>query len=155
MKRCQALPLFLSFIAGVSAAIVAPRVASAAANRWLFPLQYEEISRVTSPDGAVDAVMERSNCGAPCSFGYSVSVVAKNGAAIRDPLQQVFIADDMVNAQIRWNEPHLLSVSYDKARIYSFSNVAYPFRESGNWRDPVEIHLVPSSARFSYLADAR
>jgi hypothetical protein len=158
MKYRQALPVFLSFLAGISVAILAPRLVRAVANRWVLPDHYQEIVRVTSPDGTVDAVMEMANCGAPCSVVYSVSIVPRSGAGLRDPVRQVFIADDMVNAQIRWNEPHLLSIGYDKAFIDSFRNVAYPFGKPGNadsWHYAVEIHLMPSSARFSYLADAR
>lgn len=32
----------------------------------------EEVVRVTSPDGRVDAILVETNCGAPCSFGYEV-----------------------------------------------------------------------------------
>jgi len=62
----------------------------------------------------------------------------------------------MANPQIRWDEAHLLDISYDKAFIDSFRNVAYPFGKEGHpdsWNYEVEIRLVPTSSRFSYLTD--
>lgn len=155
--RYHVVWVFLSFVAGIAVTISAPLLFRSVAERWFFPVQYREIGRVTSPDGAVDAVMEEGNCGAPCSFVYYVSIVPKGSAGLNDPAQQVFIADDVVNARIRWSEPNLLDIGYDKALIDSFHNVAYPFARSGNadsWRDEVEVRLAPSSARFSYLKDA-
>lgn len=156
MKHPRAVSVFLSFIAGIAVGIVAPRLIQRGADRLLFPEHHREIARATSPDGTVDAVMEGIECGAPCSSGYSVSVVPKGSAPLKDPVQQVFVADDVVNAQIRWNEPHLLGISYDKAFIHNFRNVAYPFGrpgDLGSWRYVVEIHLIPSSPHFSYLVE--
>ncbi len=156
MKHRRALSVCLSFIAGIAVGIVAPRLIRGGADRLLFPEHRREIARATSPDGTVDAVMEGIECGAPCSSAYFVSVVPKGSTALRDPVQQVFVADDMVNAQIRWSEPHLLDITYDKAFIHNFRNVAYPFGRAGDvgsWRYAVEIHLIPSSPRFSYLVD--
>jgi hypothetical protein len=156
MKHRRALSVFVSFIAGIVVGIVAPRLLRGGADRVLFPEHRHEIARATSPDGTVDAVMEGIECGAPCSSGYSVSVVPRGSPPPKDTVQQVFDADDMVNAQIRWNESRLLDISYDKAFIHSFHNVAYPLGRPGNaesWRYAVEIHLAPSSARFSYLGD--
>jgi hypothetical protein len=155
MKFRQALWIFISFMAGMAVAIAVPRIVDAGAKRWFFPDQYQEIARITSPDGAVDAVMEEwAPCGAPCSSVFSVSIVPRGGAALRGPVQQVFTADDMVNAQIRWQEPYLLIISYDKAFINNFRNIVYPFGKAGNvdsWQYVAEIRLAPSSTRFSYL----
>lgn len=154
MKHRQGLWVFLSFFAGIAVAIVLPRLTDAAAKRWVFPEEYTEVARVTSPDGVVDAVMQETNCGAPCSSVYYVSIVQRGGLPQRDPLRQVFVADDMVNPQIRWQEPHLLAISYDRALIHEFRNLAYPFARAGDvgsWDYMAEIRLVPSSTRFSYL----
>jgi hypothetical protein len=156
MKRSRVLFVFLSFSAGIAVGILAPWLLRDGAGRVLFPEHRHEIARATSPDGTVDAVMEGIECGAPCSSGYSVSVVPKGSAPPKDPVQHILVADDMVNAQIRWNESHLLDISYDRAFIHSFRNVTYPLGQRGNvesWRYAVEIRLSPSSARFSYLVD--
>lgn len=156
MKYSRVLSVFLSFAAGIAVGIFGPQLLRGGVDRVLFPEQRHEIARATSPDGMVDAVMEGIECGAPCSSGYSVSVVPKGSAPLKDPVQQVFIADDMVNAQIRWDEPHLLDISYGKALIDNFRNVTYPFGRAGDvgsWHYAVEIHLTPSSPTFSFLAD--
>ena len=143
-------------MAGVVASIAAPRLIQRGADELLLPEHRHEIARTTSPDGNVDAVMEGIECGAPCSSGYFVSVVPKGSAPLKKPEQQVFVADNMVNAQIRWDEPHLLDISYDKAFINNFRNVAYPFGRAGDvgsWNYAVEIRLAPSSPTFSYLSD--
>ena len=147
----------LSFIGGAVLATVVPRIIHAAADRLLFPETRTEVSRVSSPDGIVDAVVQRINCGTPCS-GYAVSIVAKGATAAGDPNTQIFLAEDVANAQIRWSEPHLLDISYDKALINSFRNVTHPLGKLGNiesWHYAVEVHLSPSSATFSYLGDSR
>lgn len=156
MKHPRTVFVFLSFIVGVVAGIAAPRLIRRGADKLLFPEHRHEIARATSPDGTVDAVMEGIECGAPCSSGYFVSVVPKGSAPLKNAVQQVFVADNMVNAQIRWDEPHLLDISYDKAFINNFRNVAYPFGRAGDvgsWHYAVEIHLTPSSSTFSYLAE--
>lgn len=156
MNRRHSLAVFLSFVFGIAIAVLAPWLFHAAADKVLFPEHRTEAARITSPDGSVDAVAERIECGAPCSSGYAVSIVARGAAAPRDPVQQIFLAADTVNAQLRWKEPHLLDIAYDRAFIHSFRNVAYPLGRSGNaesWHYAVEIHLSPSSTRFSYLTD--
>jgi hypothetical protein len=156
IKKHPVLAVLLSFIVGLAVGVGGPRLIRREADRLIFPEHRSEIARVTSPDGTVDAVMELTECGAPCSSGYAVTIVPKGNAALRDPVQQVFIADDMVNAQIRWQEAHLLVISYDKAFIDDFRNVAYPFGRAGDvesWRYEVEIRLAPSSSGFSYLAN--
>jgi len=135
-----------------------PKLIGRVADRWLFPKDRHEAARITSPDGTVDAVTEMIECGAPCSSTYAVSVVPKGGSAPMDAVQEVFVADDMVNVRVQWKESRLLDISYDKAFIRTFRNVTYPLGRPGNeesWRYAVEIHLSPSSARFSYLADTK
>jgi|SRR5450631_710452 hypothetical protein len=113
-----------------------------------FPLSFEEISRVTSPDGAVDAVMIQDNCGAPCSFGYSVFIVPKGQSAPRDFEQDVFHADSMADEKLGWRPERVLEIAYRKAEIYKFRNISYPLGEYGakekNWEYRVEVRLAPS-----------
>jgi len=153
-RRRWALYLGASFLAGVAAAIVVPWMVARAADRIL-PDKLTEIARVTSPDGAVDAVMIQDNCGALCSYGYTVFIVPKGESAPRDFKRQLFSADDMAGEKLVWKQPHLLEIVYSKARIYAFRNISYPFGEFGSkprsWDYKVEIQLAPSSAGFSYL----
>lgn len=154
MNRRQTLLVLAGFAAGVSAAVVIPPALDLA-TRVIFE-QRKEVQRLTSPDGTVDAVVDDLSCGAPCGFAYALSIVRKGAPAAKDSLRQVFLADDVVNLQVRWREPHLLDVAYDRALILNFSNVAYPLAKPGNvesWHYEVEVHLSPSAPRFSYLPD--
>jgi hypothetical protein len=155
VARNKALLIVVSFLAGAGTAVLAPLFSRAIADRYLFPERRTEVARVLSPDGVVEAVAQRIDCGAPCSSGYAVSIVPKGTLPSRDPGKQVFLASDIANAQIRWKEPHLLDIGYDKALIQSFRNVTYPMGESGNvqsWRYAVEVRLLPTSPSFSFLA---
>jgi hypothetical protein len=154
MNRRQTLLVLAGFAAGVAAAVVIPPALDLV-SRVIFQ-QRKEIQRLTSPDGTVDAVVDDLSCGAPCGFTYALSIVRKGAPAAKDSLRQVFLADDVVNLQVRWREPHLLDVAYDRALILAFSNVSYPLASPGNresYEYAVEIRLSPSSSRFSYLSD--
>lgn len=37
----------------------------------------DEVSRVTSPDNRIDAIVFETNCGAPCSFGYEIELATR------------------------------------------------------------------------------
>ncbi len=144
-QRRLALYMLGAFVAGIACTALAPLLVARIADR-IFPLGIAEIARVTSPDGVVDAVMIRDNCGAPCSYGYSVFVVSRGKAAPKDLTQNVFSGDDMTGGKITWRKAHVLDVLYDRARIYGFRNISYPLGASQkNWNYKVEIRLRPSS----------
>lgn len=151
------LVILLSFAAGAACAVLVPRLVAGLADKWIFPTDRREVARATSPDGAVDAVIDVIECGAPCSSRYEVFLIPRTAASETNAVQPVFVADYTVNTQARWMEPHLLDISYDKAFILSFHNVVYPLGRPGNeesWRYAVEVRLSPSSSRFSYLSEA-
>ena len=109
---------------------------------------YEEIGRVKSPDGVVDAVLVRSNGGATTSFGYSVFLVPvgtrfDQGAPVFQPDYALFVADHQVDLELVWKEPKFLEIRYAKARIFQFSNFWHS-REVHNFAYTVEVRLVPS-----------
>jgi hypothetical protein len=131
MNRRHVLSVFLSFIAGVVVAIFAPRLVRSGIDRTLFPIHRREITRSTSPDGTVDAVLESVDCGVPCASEYSVSIVPKGSGVPTDTAQYVFSASDVVSPKTRWKQPHLLEVAYDRALIDNFRNVTYPLEGSG------------------------
>lgn len=147
----------VAFAMGVGAAFFIPWLVSAAASNWLFPPERTEIARITSPDGAVDAVTEQIDyCGAPCSTMYEVSIVPKGAPASNSTERQVFVGEDVSKGKVGWDESHLLAISYDGALIDMFHNVAYPLAQRGRIdRDlyMVEVHLSPTSPKFSYLPD--
>ncbi len=148
--------LAISFLGGIVCTVLVPRLISRAADH-VFPFAMQEIAREPSPDGVVDAVLIRDNCGAPCSYGYSVFIVPRGKPAPRNFEQDIFSADDMLDEKLVWKQPYLLDITYKRALIYKFRNVAYPLGEFGakehDWHYRVEIRLAPSSSGFSYLRD--
>jgi hypothetical protein len=153
-RRRQALIAILSFVIGAVCAAALPKLTGSVADKLILPEDHRETARITSPDGTVDAVTELTECGAPCSSIYSVSIVPKGTLLSQNTVQKIFVADETVNLQVMWREPHLLEIAYDRAFILDFRNVAYPFGRSDHpesWADAVEIRLSPSSSRFSYL----
>jgi len=156
IKRPRSLAIGC-FILGIVSAILVPRLILLAANHAIFPEQRAEISRVTSPDGVVDAVMIEKNCGAPCSIDHAVFVVPRGQKAPLDSNLAVFSADDIFGDQLLWKQSHLLEVSYGRAFIFNFRNVAYPLNATKNDHAPayrVEIRLAPTSPVFSYLRES-
>jgi hypothetical protein len=148
--------LFFSFVAGMTVMYLEPKLAGTFIHHALFRVKRQEIARVGSPDGAVDAVMTLTDCGAPCSSAYTVYVVPKGQKPPDAPGQDVFSAEDVVDGKLAWKEAHLLDISYSRALIDGFRNVTHPFGKIGDeasWRYAVEVRLSPASAGFSYLRD--
>lgn len=155
MKASRYLLASVWFIAGVVCTLVVPKVFLLVLNRVIFPEERTEVSRVTSPDGAVDAVAIRSDCGAPCSTNYSVFLVPKGTRIRGSSAQPAFSADDVSGEHLVWSQPHLLEIGYTRAFIINFQNVAYPFTDHMGNRtlQRFEIRLAPASSSFSYLKE--
>lgn len=137
-------------------AFIAPKLIGVVVQRVIFPISRKEVARVASPDGTVDAVMVVTDCGAPCSFDYAVYVVPKgNEAPARDAVGlDVFSAENIVDGRLVWKQPHLLEISYSRALIDGFRNLAHPFGKIGDeasWKYAVEVRLSPTAPGFSYL----
>ena len=145
--------LIAGFLSGIVVAVITPMLMRAL-GRSVLPGGREEIARVTSPDGMVDAVMVEENCGALCSYTYSVSVVPKGEKGSDGAARSVLVAEDMAAERVYWKQPHLLEITYAHALIRNFCNVCYPFAKSGvkgSWGYVVEARLAPTSPEFSYL----
>lgn len=154
MNLRKGAPLVLMFFAGVIAGLVVPSVIRGVMAKTVFPENRKEVQRVTSPDNSVDAIIERSDCGAPCSVQSSISIVPKGAPSSYDLAKQLLVVEDATKLQLQWSEPHLLDIAYDRARIDRFQNVVYPFSKPGDaesWRYAVEGRLEPLS-RYSYLS---
>jgi hypothetical protein len=146
-----------AFITGIVVTAFGPSLVNSALSRIILPEQRREVARVPSPDGTVDALMVGSSCGPLCSDTYLVTVVPKGGKVPTDVERYAFSANDMVDAQLHWKQPHLLEIGDKKALINDFRNVSYPFAKFGDqssWRYKVDLRLAPSSEGFSYLQGA-
>jgi hypothetical protein len=76
-----------------------------------------EKERLTSPDGKVDAIVTESDCGAPCSFVYEVSLAPTRSHSGK----RVAYLDAATHGKgewgvtLRWLDSTTLSVEYVKA----------------------------------------
>ncbi len=104
----------------------------------------EQIERIASPDRVVDAVIVKSNGGATTSYAYSVHIVPVNGTLQKG--HEIFKSDKVDALNVFWQEPCLLIIEYEKARIFSFQNF-WSSREIQNFKYTVEIQLRPLSER--------
>lgn len=104
-----------------------------------------EITRVISPDSLVDAVVVEQTNALTDTF-YRVHIVPLNGKQKEG--HEIFRADGIIDLNVKWLHPKLLEISYDKARIFQFSN----FWQSSEVKDfsyVVEIRLAPKDSLWS------
>ncbi|MFA5335746.1 MAG: hypothetical protein WC324_02375 [Candidatus Omnitrophota bacterium] len=79
----------------------------------------DEVARVTSPAGDIDAVLIETNGGATTSFGYEVFVVGHGRLPKKKPVAYLYGAIRSENAyglNMRWPEPDLLVIEYMRAK---------------------------------------
>jgi hypothetical protein len=91
----------------------------------LFPMEYEEILRVQSPDGKVDAVLMRGNAGAMSSFHYGLYIVPSwsqisNKDINNNRYKAVCNAERMEGEKIVWLKNKVLEIQYSKAQAFEF-----------------------------------
>lgn len=80
----------------------------------------EEISRITSPDKEVDAVVMKGNCGATTSYSYRIYVVQAGRTPVEHDM--IFLADKAEDVRVSWQAQRKLLISYQEARIFKFTN---------------------------------
>ncbi len=80
---------------------------------------YKEINRKTSKDGKVDALITEVNCGATSSYSYRVNIVPKDSDITDD---YVYLSDKTSGLDISWKGIKNLSITYNEARIFKFTN---------------------------------
>lgn len=79
----------------------------------------EEVTRTTSPDKIVDAVLIKNNCGATTSYSYRVFIIPAGNEPNNN---SIFLADKVEDLKISWKSLKNLSITYSKARIFEFTN---------------------------------
>jgi hypothetical protein len=80
-----------------------------------------EVSRYTSPDSLVDAIIVTSNAGTTTSVGYHIFIVPK-GSHPKELKFAIFSADHVTDLQVFWQQPKYLKLTYRNARIFKFTN---------------------------------
>jgi hypothetical protein len=112
----------------------------------------EEISRVSSPDSVVDAVLVEVNGGATTSTEYYLYIVPK-GEKYKKGYQSLVIDHDK-GLKIFWKQDKFLVIEYDEGRILQFRNY-WEAREVQNFKYVVELRLVPKTDTFSLSEEDR
>ncbi len=110
-------------------------------------LPHKELKRVTSPDGAVDAILARVETASLSADGFAVYLAAAGKEIDLQSLafdRKVFYANRIDDLELMWREPKFLEIRYSRGDIFDFCN---------NWwlRSDyiVEIRIVPKSESFS------
>ena len=78
----------------------------------------DEVSRVTSPAGGMEAVLTELNGGATTSFGYDVYITRKGDKNLRSPIASLYGAtrnDNAYGANLIWQSNADLRVEYQQA----------------------------------------
>jgi hypothetical protein len=116
-----------------------------------------ELSRVTSPDGAFDAVLVTEGYGgAVGGVDWFAYIVRKGQPAPSGPAKAFFDASELEGGKLIWKNRHLIEIHYDRAEIERFRNVwgLHEIEDVGSAGEReyfVEIRLAPSSPDFSIL----
>lgn len=94
-----------------------------------FDVSRDEVSRVVSPSGRIDAVLVEINGGATTSFGYNVFLVTAGGK-FSDGIEVASLYgatrnDSAYGANLKWDGAQKLVVEYFRAKDEpSFKNTA-------------------------------
>jgi hypothetical protein len=122
------------------------------------PPSGEEKSRITSPDGQLDAVLVVDAYGPAAGGGVDSDVyITTKGTPLRmKSAHTVFRADPLRGGSLAWKTNHLLEIHYDIAGIHEFRNLwglneVQNVGSTGERDFLVEIRLAPSSPDFSLL----
>jgi hypothetical protein len=115
----------------------------------------DEETRVTSPNGELDAVLTREDFGASGGWEWDVYIVAKGNPVVRPRSHSLFNAGTLTNEKITWTQEHLLEINYDIAEINQFTNIwgSSEIQKGVDIHNEyfVEIRLAPSAVAFSLL----
>ena len=117
-----------------------------------------EQSRVTSPNGKLDAVLLQDLYGGAVGGGVESDVyIVRSGAPVRmGTARKILQAEPFAGGKLVWKQDHLLQIHYDVAHVEQFRNLwgLWEIENVGSAgeRDyEVEIRLEPLSGDFSML----
>ena len=84
-----------------------------------------ELSRVTSPNGQLDAVLTQDLYGGAVGGGVESNIyIVRKGAPVKmDTAHTVLQADPFTHGKLVWKQDHLLQIRYDVAHIEQFRNL--------------------------------
>jgi len=103
------------------------------------PVAREEITRITSPDFMIDALLVQTDAGATTSFGYEVYFVPRGKQLTKE--HPLFRGNKMEKLKFRWVKPKLFEIQYEQGQIFLFRNFWHS-KHVQNFKYRVEIRLV-------------
>jgi hypothetical protein len=116
------------------------------------PCQETEAQRSLSPDGKVEAILVKKNCGATTSESFNVFIVAIGNNAKKKDL--IFKADHLDGFTLSWRDSRFLEIKYKQARIFYFMNF-WQSKDVDNYAYVVEVRETPLSESHSLNAADR
>lgn len=100
----------------------------------------EEIGRVLSPDGRVEAVLSEGSIDATTPSTHRLYIVGAGASTVgQEPL---LVGDHFRNLAIAWRGDRFLDLLYSTGRIFEFQNF-WQSSEIDDWTYIVEIRLNP------------
>ena len=109
----------------------------------------EQLKRLPSPDGVVDAVLVAKLVNATVATPYLVYIVPSGSSSFRRP---VLVGDDFMDLKLIWKGPRFLVIRFSKGEIFEFTNL-WRSASVQNFEYLVEIKLEPLSDRSIPLWD--
>ncbi len=128
---------------------------------WFFSPSSDEVARVVSPNGKVDAVLLETNGGATTSFGYEVYVL-KHGAQPSDTpavfLYGTIRSQSAYGSNLKWESSSVLSVEFLSTKTIYISRSLVSIGDQSiqiTVRDGVTDYLAPSGGMLYNLRGRR
>lgn len=112
-----------------------------------------EVSRVASPDGALDAVLVRTNGGATTGFVFEVFLVP-GGRDVSEGDSAVLAFDRTDVLSTEWDDEHRLTFILEGGRVLHFRSSKYVSTAPGGLRE-VESRLVHRASEERASAQGR
>ncbi|MHC4394794.1 MAG: hypothetical protein ACYS1A_03995 [Planctomycetota bacterium] len=109
--------------------VVSLLIISVYSDSWLRKrvIERQEVLRLKSPDGRVDAVVINADAGATTSVASLLYILPTEATVNDEKDEAIFIADHINGLNIVWSANKLLEIQYEKARIFQFCNHELPF----------------------------
>jgi hypothetical protein len=145
-KRRVALLAVLAYVLGVAS----PYVGYWGFNRFVHSVfGHDEVLRLSSPDGVLDAVVMRVNPGAFSSFLYNLYLVPKGTKRIEGVEDPILCTSEGDAPTIRWERSHFLNVDIVNSHVTFFANLWYSNKVNDYY---VELNFSTESGKH-YLQD--
>jgi hypothetical protein len=147
-KKRNVISKILSIIGGLTVLYLIVVLFAFLIDYFVFAniMVFKEASRITSPDGKVDAVDMHSHAGAATRYKEMVYVVPAGQVISKTDFRRnkripVFKSYYSEGKKIHWVRDKRLEIQYETAEVLAFRNSVSPFSQDVNYE--VEIRQTP------------